>query len=72
MFTGLLEAGEHLAGARDLCAVVLHGKEPAFCAGLDKESFRSMARAGTAGAELGDLLTPAHGIANRAQQVVWQ
>lgn len=72
MFTAILEAGEHVAALHDLRAVVLHGAGRAFCAGLDMEGFRSMAGTGSAGQGVADLLSRPDGLANRAQQVVWQ
>lgn len=72
MFTALLEAGEHVASLPDLRAVVLHAAGRAFCAGLDTAGFDNMASGRPVGEGLDELLARTHGIANRAQQVVWQ
>lgn len=72
MFDGLLGAGDHLRQVGGLRAVVLHGEGRSFCAGLDMGSFGRMASGEGAGEDLADLVTRTHGIANRAQQVVWQ
>lgn len=71
MFEALLQAGECLAGLHDLRVVVLHGLGRAFCAGLDMGNFAKMAQ-GDALSSLSDLVPRTHGIANHAQQVVWQ
>lgn len=43
MFKAIIEAGESLAEARDVRAVVLSGNGRGFCAGLDMASFQGMA-----------------------------
>jgi len=73
MFEGLITAGQRLGGTRGLRAVVLTGAGRGFCAGLDKERFAAMA-GGLGKAELNDLTTRTHGIANAFQQAayVWR
>lgn len=66
MFAALIEAGEALAQAKGLRAVVLAGEGRAFCAGLDLASFAG----GPEG--VGDIAARTHGIANRFQQVAMQ
>lgn len=53
MFQAIIDAGERLADARDVRAVVLSGNGPGFCAGLDMTSFQGMADAAESGQELG-------------------
>jgi len=59
-----------VAGLR---AVVLLGEGRAFCAGLDMSNFGAMS-SGRKGSSLGirDIAERSHGIANSAQQIVWQ
>jgi enoyl-CoA hydratase/carnithine racemase len=70
MFEALLGAIERLQNEPGLRAVLLHGEGRAFCAGLDMESFGSMASGGVGGG-LDDLVPRTHGDANAPQQVAW-
>jgi enoyl-CoA hydratase/carnithine racemase len=67
MFDALIAAGEALAAAKGLRAVVLAGEGRAFCAGLDLASF-----AGGPDPASADLAARTHGNANRFQQVALQ
>ncbi|WP_323761025.1 crotonase/enoyl-CoA hydratase family protein [Maricaulis sp.] len=69
MFDGLLEAADHLAGRKDVRAVVLSGRGRMFCAGLDFGSFAAMA-GDTAALE--PLEKRTHGLANKPQQACLQ
>jgi enoyl-CoA hydratase/carnithine racemase len=73
MFEAIIAAGERLSSASGLRAVVLTGAGKGFCAGLDKETFASIAAGGTR-PTLGDLAKRTHGIANSWQQAayVWR
>lgn len=73
MFFALLEAGEALRKMPGLRAVVLSGEGRAFCAGLDMSNFGAMS-SGRKGSSLGirDIAERSHGLANSAQQIVWQ
>jgi enoyl-CoA hydratase/carnithine racemase len=73
MFEALVAAGEKLARAPGLRAVVLHGAGRGFCAGLDMGSFAAMA-SGAKGGVPADLLARTHGDANAVQQaaLVWR
>src|SRR6516165_9195234 len=73
MFEAIIAAGESLDRTAGLRAVVLRGAGKGFCAGLDKETFASIA-AGGAAPTLGDLAKRTHGIANAFQQAayVWR
>ena len=62
MFAALIEAGERLAGRKDLRAVVLHGAGRGFSAGLDMQTFAAMAM-GRRDSFLADLVPRTHGIA---------
>jgi enoyl-CoA hydratase/carnithine racemase len=72
MFEAIIAAGERLSRAPGLRAVVLTGAGKGFCAGLDKNTFASIA--GGARPTLGDLAKRTHGIANSWQQAtyVWR
>ncbi len=65
MFQGIAAAGETLASATNVRAVVLSGAGRAFCAGLDMGSF-----AGIGGGAV-DLAARSHGSANLFQHVAW-
>jgi enoyl-CoA hydratase/carnithine racemase len=73
MFEALIEAGERLSRRRDLRAVVLYGAGRGFSAGLDMQSFASVA-AGRRDGLLGDLVNRTHGEANAPQRaaLVWR
>ena len=75
MFTAIIEAGESLASAMDVRAVVLSGNGPGFCAGLDFASFQGMADAAESGDDVGSgLLQRDERPENRAQRpaYVWK
>ncbi|MEO6030273.1 MAG: crotonase/enoyl-CoA hydratase family protein [Candidatus Binatia bacterium] len=65
MFQGIAAAGETLASAANVRAVVLSGAGRVFCAGLDMGSFAGIGGAAT---DLGDR---SHGSANLFQHVAW-
>jgi enoyl-CoA hydratase/carnithine racemase len=73
MFKAIIAAGERLSRMAGLRAVVLTGAGKGFCAGLDKETFASIA-AGGAAPTLRDLAKRTHGLANDFQQAayVWR
>jgi enoyl-CoA hydratase/carnithine racemase len=72
MFEAIIAAGERLSRTAGLRVVVLAGAGKGFCAGLDKETFASLAAKGAPA--LGDLTKRTHGIANAFQQAayVWR
>ncbi len=75
MFDAIIEAGQSLAAAHDVSAVVLSGNGRGFCAGLDMASFVSMSdgsRKSQSGTEA--LLTKDERPENRAQRpaLVWK
>jgi enoyl-CoA hydratase/carnithine racemase len=70
MFEAIIAAGERLSRMAGLRAVVLAGAGKGFCAGLDKETFASIA-AGGAVPTLKDLAKRTHGLANDFQQAVY-
>jgi enoyl-CoA hydratase/carnithine racemase len=73
MFEALIAVGERLARTAGLRAVVLSGAGRGFCAGLDKDTFASMA-SGRRDPALSGLKARTHGIANAPQQaaLVWR
>src|SRR5271155_751030 len=73
MFKAIIAAGERLSRMAGLRAVVLTGAGKGFCAGLDRETFASIAAAGAV-PTLGDLRKRTHGVANDFQQAayVWR
>jgi len=71
MFWALADVGERLAKDSDLRAVVLCGRGPAFCAGLDVAGLDVLSNR-RAFLPFTDLTQRSHGIANWAQHVVWQ
>jgi hypothetical protein len=73
MFKAIIAAGERLSRMAGLRAVVLTGAGKGFCAGLDRETFASIA-AGGAVPTLRDLAKRTHGLANDFQQAayVWR
>ena len=73
MFEALIEAGERLGRRKDLRAVVLHGAGRGFSAGLDMQTFASMAL-GRRDGLLADLTKRTHGAANAPQRaaLVWR
>lgn len=66
LLEAMAAAGERLAAAPGLRAVVLRGEGRAFCAGLDKQNFASMAQTG-AGGVADRLMERTHGEANLFQ-----
>lgn len=74
MFKAIIEAGETLAEATDVRAVVLSGNGRGFCAGLDMASFQGMAGAPTKGSPTGTLLKRDERPENQAQRpaYVWK
>ncbi len=71
MFASLAAAGERLGGDRSVRAIVLCGEGRAFCAGLDKSLFQTLATGGGAAVLAGARNAAG---ANRLQQamVVWR
>ena len=74
MFQAIIEAGETLAEARDVRAVVLSGNGRGFCAGLDMGSFQGMAERDNAEASASGLLKRSELPENHAQRpaYVWK
>jgi enoyl-CoA hydratase/carnithine racemase len=72
MFQAIIEAGESLAQAKEVRAVVLSGNGRGFCAGLDMESFAGMAEASSGSTD--GLLARDERPENRAQRpaFVWK
>jgi enoyl-CoA hydratase/carnithine racemase len=72
MFKAIIEAGQNLAEARDVRAVVLSGNGRGFCAGLDMESMQGLAGSGDGdGDAASGLLARGHGPENHAQRPAW-
>ncbi|WP_321950637.1 crotonase/enoyl-CoA hydratase family protein [Paraburkholderia bannensis] len=65
MFDAILAAGERLARAADLRAVVLSGNGNAFCAGLDLESMAALDEVG----RKTPIAERTHGLSNYAQHI---
>jgi enoyl-CoA hydratase/carnithine racemase len=74
MFKAIIEAGESLAEAKDVRAVVLSGNGRGFCAGLDMASFQGMAGSSSGGSAAGALLSRDGRPENHAQRpaYVWK
>ena len=72
MFKAIIEAGQSLAEAKEVRAVVLSGNGRGFCAGLDMSSFQSMADtdSGRQGATA-SLMSRGAGPENHAQRPAW-
>ncbi len=72
MFKAIIEAGQTLAEARDVRAVVLSGNGRGFCAGLDMESMQGLAGSGAGQDGATDsLLARGEGPENHAQRPAW-
>ena len=72
MFKAIIEAGQSLAEAKDIRAVVLSGNGRGFCAGLDMDSFQGMAETDAGGESATDaLLARGDGPENHAQRPAW-
>ncbi|MBE8220292.1 MAG: crotonase/enoyl-CoA hydratase family protein [Alphaproteobacteria bacterium] len=83
MMDALIAAGESLQDNKDVRAIVLSGRGKAFCAGLDKSNFESMASpisggggdtdaaASDTGGKRRKLIERTNGVANRAQKTAW-
>lgn len=74
MFKAIIDAGEQVAAAKDVRAVVLSGNGRGFCAGLDMTSFAGMADNTGSGDAAGGLLAKGDGPENFAQRpaYVWK
>jgi enoyl-CoA hydratase/carnithine racemase len=74
MFEAIIAAGEKLSRIAGLRAVVLTGAGKGFCAGLDKETFASIAAGGGSAPTPAELAKRTHAIANDFQQTayVWR
>ena len=75
MFDAIIAAGQSLANASDVSAVVLSGNGRGFCAGLDMANFASMSDGSRQShADTSSLLAKEGQIENRAQRpaLVWK
>ena len=70
MFKAIIEAGQSLAEAKDIRAVVLSGNGRGFCAGLDMDSFQGMADSDSGGS-VDALMNRGEGPENHAQRPAW-
>ena len=73
MFKAIIEAGQSLAEAKDVRAVVLSGNGRGFCAGLDMQSMQGLADSGESQQEgaASSLLARGDGPENHAQRPAW-
>jgi len=73
MFKAIIDAGEQLAQAKEVRAVVLSGNGRGFCAGLDMDRFAGMSEAGDA-SSTSSLLARSDAPENHAQRpaYVWK
>ena len=73
MFKAIIEAGQSLAEAKDVRAVVLSGNGRGFCAGLDMQSMQGLADSGDSQQEgaASSLLARGDGPENHAQRPAW-
>ena len=73
MFRAIVAAGDELAEAKDLRAVVLSGSGRGFCAGLDMASFQTMAEPGDR-STVDSLMSSEQGPENHAQRpaYIWK
>jgi enoyl-CoA hydratase/carnithine racemase len=74
MISALIDTAAELENHPEVRVVVLSGDGRAFCAGLDTSNFKRTAEGNGGSATVkhgGGLADRTHGIANRAQQIVW-
>ena len=74
MINALIDTAAELEKHPEVRVVVLSGDGRAFCAGLDTSNFKRTAEGNGGSATVkhgGGLADRTHGIANRAQQIVW-